>query len=115
MENQKIGVLYDKGKNAKWYIDKYAGGFGFDADKKSVLVEYAGGGTRSTRGSIFKRYPIVENGATISIGSKKSKGDLNQKTDNSEYPNLRKGVIINVGPDGNITEEDAFKQTNGSL
>lgn len=113
--SNKIGVLFDNGKNAKWYIDKYAGGFGYDADKKSVLVQYAGGGTQSTKGGLFKKYPVVENGATISVGSKKSSQDHKSDDATSEYPNLRKGVIINVGPDGSVTEQDASNQINENL
>ncbi len=113
--SDKIGVLYDKGKNAKWYIDKYAGGFGYDADKKGVLVEYAGGGTQGTRGGLFKKYPLVENGATISIGSKGVKNNSEKNIDNTGYPRLRKGVIINVSPDGTATNQVSSESENGNL
>ena len=111
---QKIGVSYDQGKNAKWYIEKYAGGFANQADKKSVLVEYANGATQSTKGGLFKKYPIVENGATITIGSKEMMDTLNGQDNQRSYPKLKKGVIINVNPDGTVTKEEAGNVDSGT-
>ena len=112
---QKVGVTYDKGKNAKWYIEKYAGGFAKQADKKSVLVEYANGATQSTKGGLFKKYPVVENGATISVGNKEMEGSLNVEDGQRGYPKLKKGVIINVNSDDTVTnEEDVENEESGN-
>ena len=107
IKGQKIGVLYNSGKNAKWYIEKYAGGFAHDADKKNVLVTFANGAVQSTKGGLFKKYPVVENGSTISVGSKMIKSEFDIEEHGNDYPNLKKGVIINVNSDGTVTKQDA--------
>ena len=70
----KINVAHSAGKNAKWYIKKYAGGFGSNASKKTIIAEQPNGEILITRNFIlFKLYPKVKKGSIISIGAKISK------------------------------------------
>ena len=67
----EIYIAYDQGKRANWYIKEYAAGFGERAARKNVTVEYPSGELKRTKNFLFfKHYPLVENGAIISIGAK---------------------------------------------
>lgn len=76
----KINVAYQKGKNAKYYVDKYVG-VGEKGMRKLITVEQPSGRIDRTRNYIlFKKYPKVEKGAVIKIGVKpiKEKSDKNE-------------------------------------
>lgn len=69
--SDKINVAHSPRKSARWYIKKYAGGFGNKASKKTVIAEQPNGEILTTRNFIFfKRYPKVKKGSIISIGAK---------------------------------------------
>ncbi len=66
----KINVPFVEGKDAKYYIDKYAGGINKDAGAKNRLikVKQPGGSLEKTKDyGFFKRYPKVQKGAVIIV------------------------------------------------
>jgi protein involved in polysaccharide export with SLBB domain len=65
----QINVPYDENKNAKYYIEKYAGGVSKSGDLKKISVQYANGRVESVRHYlwIFPKYPKVEKGCTITV------------------------------------------------
>jgi len=66
-----FNVAYRKGKKAKYYIDKYAAGIGEDGKASLVVVEQPNGQIDRTKNFLlFKIYPPVERGATITVGRK---------------------------------------------
>lgn len=69
VQDDVVTFVYQGPRSAKWYIENYAGGFAEDADKRSVTVTRRNGqvvGTRS-RFWVFKNYPTVKPGSTISL------------------------------------------------
>jgi len=71
VKSNRINISYTPGKKAKWYIKKYAVGFGTKAARKKVTVEQPNGELHRTRSFVlFKIYPKVEKGSIISIGTK---------------------------------------------
>lgn len=74
---------YEKGKNAKYYIDNYAGGFAENADKSKTTVEYATGEIKkSKRVLFFRSYPEVKPGSVIKVAYKKvEREDESEKED----------------------------------
>lgn len=67
-----FSIAYEKGKNAKYYIDR-CGGFMHDAHKKKMYVKYANGTTAVRKGFIFKGYPAVHPGSQIVVPQKPEK------------------------------------------
>ena len=67
----KVVVPFIKGKNAKYYVDNYAGGFQSDADKGNVMVTHPNGRVEKTGRFLFWRnYPEVRKGSTIRVFAK---------------------------------------------
>ena len=61
-------VIYQGPHNAKWYIQKNAGGFTKDADRNSVTVTKPNGQSEGVRHFLWWRiYPKVEPGSVISL------------------------------------------------
>lgn len=64
------GLVYEKGKGVKYYVDK-SGGFNLQAKKLKIYVLYANGTTQTTKNRLlFKKYPNVEPGCQIIIPAK---------------------------------------------
>ncbi|OWY19333.1 hypothetical protein C7N43_00955 [Sphingobacteriales bacterium UPWRP_1] len=65
----QISVPFEKGKKrAKYYINRYGGGFGRFAKKSRTYVQQANGRIDKARSFMgIKRYPRVENGATVYV------------------------------------------------
>jgi len=99
-----LAVPFVEGKHAKWYFDNFAGGLANDAERKSIIVTHASGATQTFTGGLFKKYPKPKRGSTISV-SVKLKKDSKDSNSSGQFPNLRKGVILNIGDDGKIEEE----------
>lgn len=70
-----LNIVYQGNHTAKWYVKNYAGGFIKDADKNSVTVTLKNGQMKSTKSVLwlFKKYPLVETGATVSMHLKPPK------------------------------------------
>lgn len=67
----KITVPFDKKKNAKYYVERYAGGITNSGDYKKLSVLYANGTVKSAKRFLFfKTYPKVEPGCTIQVPDK---------------------------------------------
>lgn len=68
-ETGRINVAFNKGKKAKYYVDKYAG-VGKNGLKRLITVEHANGQVERTRNYLlFRKYPPVYKGSTILIGN----------------------------------------------
>lgn len=71
LPQKALSVPYEKGKNAKYYIDKYAGGVSDSGSKKDVIVANKSGKIEKTKRFLFfKNYPTVNRGSTITVGPK---------------------------------------------
>ncbi len=71
LNTNKINVAYEPGKNAKYYIDQYAGGLAENSNRKDVRVIDATGKVRKAKTLVFfRKYPEVKPGSTIVVGSK---------------------------------------------
>ena len=64
-----VGLAYEPGRNAKYYIDR-SGGFSENAKKSKVYVIYSDGTTKVTQTFIFSSYPRVGPGSKIIVPSK---------------------------------------------
>jgi protein involved in polysaccharide export with SLBB domain len=83
-----LNVAYYPGKNAKWYVDNYAGGIDTEAGGRRALVSvtHPNGKLERTRNyGLFKKYPSVEKGSVITVGAKKKEekpeGESEKKVD----------------------------------
>lgn len=103
-----IGVTYTPNKSAKWYLEEYLAGFGTNAAKTKVTVEYPNGAIKGTKNiiGIFKIYPKPVKGAAISIGRKPMK-ELSAKDKEALKTSAkeRKGAIITLS-----TEEEGAEK-----
>jgi len=73
-EEELISSYYVKGKRAKHYVNKYAGGFAQGASRKSVYVKLPNGQNIRTKNYIFfKVYPKVKTGTIIYVPNRESK------------------------------------------
>ena len=74
LEQERINVPYEAGKNAKYYVNNFAGGVDTSGTKRRIDVIYQTGVVKRTRNFLFfKNYPKVKRGATIKVGEKKKK------------------------------------------
>jgi len=103
-----VGVPFTPNKSAKWYINNYAGGFGDDAQRSSVTVLQPNGAMIHTSSLIFRKFPKVKKGSTISIGSNK----VNQSNSVKERLSTNKGVIINLREKENTEVKSIEKEQN---
>jgi len=67
-----FSIVFEPGKNAKFYINK-SGGFSSDAHKKKTYVQYANGATAVTKSFIFRSYPEVQPGSQVVVPKKPEK------------------------------------------
>jgi protein involved in polysaccharide export with SLBB domain len=78
-QNNTVKVAYHKGKNAKFYIDTYAGGMNEQANKNLIFVQHPNGEIEKSKGFLFfKSYPSVRKGSIIRVGYKPPK-EINEK------------------------------------
>ncbi len=70
-----IKVAYQGPHDARWYVERFGGGFNDERAKKSAtVVVYANGQIKETRSAIgIRDYPTVRAGSTIMVGLKKIK------------------------------------------
>lgn len=70
-EGKPLNFPFEEGKNAKHYIDKYAGGVGDNGHKGRITVTYPNGEIKkSSRFLFFRTYPEVKPGSKIVVGYK---------------------------------------------
>ena len=76
----KVNVTYQGKKDAKWYINNYAGGFEEGANKGTVTVTLKNGQVLATRRFLlWNRYPQVETGSVINVSLKPEKEETDEK------------------------------------
>lgn len=69
-----IILPFEGGKSAKFYVNKYGGGFAKNAKRSNTYVETPGGHVKRTKRFLFwKIYPKVELGDQITVLNKKKK------------------------------------------
>jgi polysaccharide biosynthesis/export protein len=94
IESGRISVGHVSGKNAKYYIKRYAGGRNKMGRNTKITVLEANGRFRKTRSFLFfKKYPKVTEGSIVAIGAKKvkekkkddSKGLFKDKFDSNKF------------------------------
>lgn len=94
--NNEIKVPYQSGKDAMFYINEHAGGLAEDADKSKIFVKHANGEIKKPGPGFFKkRYPLVLQGSTITVGYKSS--DELTKAENEEKTDWTKVLGDSVG------------------
>ena len=71
-ETNVLHVAYQGPQSARWYIERFAGGFDDETGKKpETVVVYADGQIQETNGFLtIRNYPIVAPGATVLPGYK---------------------------------------------
>jgi polysaccharide export outer membrane protein len=86
--NQTIAGKYIAGKRAKYYIKRYAAGFGKYAKKKYTIVQHANGAAESTKSFLgIKRYPKVFEGSEITVSTNM------KKKQHDELPEMPKEAL----------------------
>ncbi len=94
----KINVAFHKNKNAKFYIDEYAGGVGKNGKKDLITVTYPSGEVkRATRFLFWHKYPEVKPGSIIRIGKKPIKPKDLQSDGTEEKTDWSKVVADSIG------------------
>lgn len=69
--DNRVTVVFDGRRSALHYIDKFAGGFSENGDRRKVTVEYPNGEIRKVKDfGLFRVYPKVEKGAIVKVGTK---------------------------------------------
>ncbi len=69
--NNRVTVVFDGNHSARYYIEKFAGGFADNGDRRKVTVEYPNGIIRQAKDfGMFVVYPKVEKGSIIQVGVK---------------------------------------------
>lgn len=64
-----VRVAYHPGKDARWYIDYYAGGISEKGKRNRVFVEHPNGEIKQTKRVLFwHKYPDVRKGSIIKVG-----------------------------------------------
>ncbi len=93
-ESDQIEVPFSGLESAIWYIEEYAGGLTDKDNRSYVTVRYANGATQAAKKKLFGyKYPTVRPGATIEVLASIQNPTVESQ---SEYPKLKKGVIINM-------------------
>lgn len=89
--NGKINVAFQKGKDALYYIDNYAGGLDEKADKRRIVVEHKNGQIEKVKNFLFyKKYPEVKEGSTINVPYKREK----TKEERAEQKDIDWGDVL---------------------
>ncbi len=79
--SNKLTVPYEEGKNAWYYVNKYAAGVSKNGKKSRITVTDLSGRVHETKTFLwFKNYPDVKRGSLINVGKKPVKIDKNGKT-----------------------------------
>jgi polysaccharide biosynthesis/export protein len=85
VEGGKFNVAYHKGKNAKWYVEKYAAGIGENGKSSLISVEHPNGELERTKTFLFfKNYPSVRNGSVVTVGVKPPKPEKEKEETEKE-------------------------------
>ncbi len=89
----KFTVPFESGKNAKYYIDEYAGGIADNGDAGKVSVTYPTGELKkSGRFLFFRKYPEVKPGSVIKVGAKDK--EVIDESGDSEKEDIDWGQVL---------------------
>ncbi len=69
----RISVAYVPGKNARWYVERYAAGLDKNARWRYLTVEDPNGHIRGVRSAFDLAFPRPRKGSVISVGAKQVK------------------------------------------
>ncbi|GLR18389.1 capsule polysaccharide transporter [Portibacter lacus] len=73
-DQNMLNVPFHKGKDAKFYIETYAGGINDNGSRNEIFVENPNGEIKRTRNYfVYKNYPEVLVGSKIVVGTKPAK------------------------------------------
>ena len=93
LKQGKINVGYYTNHSAKWYVDEFAAGIHEKGRSSLITVEYPNGQVKKTKNyGLFKIYPKVKKGSTITVGYKKEK--IKTEKDNSKKEDVDWGKIV---------------------
>lgn len=85
----QVTVTYQGSKSAKWYVQRYGGGFVQDADLNTVTVQLKNGQVLGTRRWVFgRRYPTVRPGSTIRADLKPAEVLLEEEQDKVDWDSV---------------------------
>ena len=77
---ESMFVSYVAGKNARWYVQNMAGGFGENAKRTNTTVIYANGVSKDYKfWRLTNRYPKVKPGAMVVVGAKPEKTEKEKR------------------------------------
>lgn len=80
LENGKINVAFEAGKDAMYYINNYAGGVDENGDLRRITVEHKNGRVEKVKNRIFyRKYPQVKEGSIINVPTRKKKTEEERK------------------------------------
>jgi protein involved in polysaccharide export with SLBB domain len=82
---QKTNTPFFENRNAKFYVEKYAGGVGKQGRPRLISVEHPNGEVQQTKKFLFLNiYPEVRPGSVIKVGAKPVKEEKLQPTGEKE-------------------------------
>lgn len=85
--NGQISTPFHRGKSAKFYINKYAGGFAENAKKADLVVIHPNGKiTGTTNYGLFKVYPKPSKGSIVRVGYKPAESKKGQDGQEKKEP-----------------------------
>ena len=85
LDNGRLTLAYESGKSVKEYVNSYAGGFAYNADKGKVAVQYPNGEIKKAgRFLFFRTYPEVVPGSIIMVPAKPPKPEPQQGGEDSD-------------------------------
>lgn len=93
-EQNKLNVPFHPGKDAKFYIEHYAGGIAENGSTKEVFVESPNGEVVRTKNYfVYKNYPEVPEGSTIVVGSKPPITDSEKEREDVDWTKVLQDTV----------------------
>ncbi|NND34992.1 MAG: hypothetical protein HKN76_20570 [Saprospiraceae bacterium] len=90
-QDNRVTVVFDGSRSARYYIDNFAGGFADNGDRKKVTVEYPNGKIKEAKDfGLFRSYPRVEKGSIVRVGTK----DVDPERPESEKESIDWGEVL---------------------
>ncbi len=89
--DKRLTVVYDGRRSARYYIEKFAGGFADNGSRTKVTVEYPNGKIKKVKNfGLFRVYPKVEKGSIGNVGGK----DLKKEKEPGEKEKVDWGDVL---------------------
>jgi len=94
---ESMHVAYISGKNARWYVNNMAGGFGENAKRTNTTVIYANGVSKDYKfWKLKNRYPKVKPGAMVVVGAKPEKTKEQKERKEIDWVGFSQNLIAQV-------------------